>query len=182
MRHPLGTAVKHLFPAFDEVLAAGRKPSGPSSFLKHRRARALPLEKRDGVSGTARAVRSRFVNTLTDRRARALPLEERDGVSGTARAVRSPFVNTLTDRRARALPLTIDARIVVAGERQRFQHPGGMSIVLLTSFSPYRIVGTTRERQPLLRPARQRRATSKLGVAPAHPKIRSPTGRQPQRG
>ncbi|QDV86841.1 hypothetical protein TBK1r_58660 [Stieleria magnilauensis] len=42
---PSGNAVKHLFPAFFEVLAAGRKPSGPSSFLKYRRARALPLKK-----------------------------------------------------------------------------------------------------------------------------------------
>ncbi len=34
---PDGNAVKHLFPAFDEVLAPGRKPSGPSSFPKPHR-------------------------------------------------------------------------------------------------------------------------------------------------
>ncbi|QDV83259.1 hypothetical protein [Planctomycetes bacterium TBK1r] len=43
-RTPSGNAVKHLCPAFCEVLAAGRKPSGPSSFPKHRRACALPLK------------------------------------------------------------------------------------------------------------------------------------------
>ncbi len=36
--------VKHLAPAFDEVLAAGRKPSGSSSIPEHRSARALPLK------------------------------------------------------------------------------------------------------------------------------------------
>ncbi|WP_145210385.1 purine-nucleoside phosphorylase [Planctomycetes bacterium TBK1r] len=39
---PGSHAVKHLSPAFDEVSAAGRKPSGSSSLPEHRRARVLP--------------------------------------------------------------------------------------------------------------------------------------------
>ena len=83
--------MKHLFPVFCKVLAAGRTPNAGYFGT-------------EGSSGTARAVRFQLADTLKDRRARALPLKNVSLKDRRARALPLKSVS-LKDRRARALPL-----------------------------------------------------------------------------